>query len=254
MQSFSQFLKQPLNEATYDISQDVDWIFNKYFKKIFRELRKGNPQKQPNFITTSVFFKSKPCKEAHNKAMLMIRGSSNGDTYYSHNPTHDTIYISLPLDNIEILEYYQESSLYIGKVSLKTIAQLMLHPDDRKQWLDSFTDANMKAKIRHEIVHWLDNVLHNRFLDTAKLPTSLKNINSSSWEINAVLNSILEFKRTMSQDAWDKLTFEELTTYPALQGSKQQVEKVGEYPRWKKIMLKRLAREKLLGKNMRYSS
>jgi hypothetical protein len=74
------------------------------------------------------------------------------------------------------------------------------------------------------------------------------------FEIDAQIHGIKTLKQQHTTAQWNKMTIEELLDfYPPLHGTwtttKQYGKEVNDI--WKKLLLKRMAREKILGKNMR---
>jgi len=261
MQSFSEFLRHPLNEATYDITQDVDWIFNKYFKTYVKALQNGKLPKSPKFSFSSSKLKSDICKKAHKiNPIKIVYGDRSGNSYI---PKTSTITISVQPSAVGAIEYYYSNLRKASDtdITLRKIGESTLTNRNKlSTWLREFDTDRVKGSIRHELTHWLDDTLHGRFINkwikdrNSGSKQKHKYVGSTDFERNGSFSNIIDKHRAIPKKEWDSLTFEDLVSItPSLTVVRDNLKRVGEYAEWKKSMIKRLSREKMLGKNMRYS-
>ena len=130
---------------------------------------------------------------------------------------------------------------------------------------NEFNPDRIKATIAHEISHWLNDTFHNYHItNTLKVVRELgkpellllhkKDVNMTHFEIDAQVHGIKQLKMKYKKK-WDTLELKDVFfEYNSLRYMGGQIyqnygKKVGDI--WQKMIVKRLAREKLLGKNMR---
>ncbi len=250
---------QYLNEKTFNIGKDVDYIYNKYFKKSIQLLKKGK-FKMSSFRTKS--FKSsdlpsvKAKKASEVNPMNIIVTLSDGGNYY--NSVDKKIQLTL---NTNALDYYLNVPMAMRDIS-----------DRQKESLKAEINGNkMKASIYHELTHWLDDTFHNyhirkntedaydAFLKTRDNSMAINvrklgkdDINATYYEVNAQIHNIKQMKR-MHKTIWDKLTFEEMIKLDGSLLATHDTLKGRERVQWKKDILLRMSREKLVGKKMRFT-
>jgi hypothetical protein len=243
-------LKQYLTEKTFNINKDVDYIFNKYFKKLYIAILLD---KWDGKFETKTFMSSDlPSKEAQdasklNPIKIVITTADTGNFYMSLN---HYIQLSPNTNVLNILRNYG---------SIKDATLMVTDRSKIIAFKNELNGVKMKDSIYHELSHWLDDTFHNFFLSkTVKLSLETgkylqkqgkNNVNASKIEINAQIHTIKQLKRVFSKK-WDNLSFMDML---ALDGSFSWVWgdlKGREFDIWKKDILKRMAREKLLGKRM----
>ena len=144
-----------------------------------------------------------------------------------------------------------------------TVSQL-----DKKELIrfrNETSPNKIKATIAHELSHWLNDVLHNSHIekvvdlsaeynDRSILKLGKEDVNMTHFEIDAQIHGIKTLKQQFSTAQWNKMTIGELMDkYPSLHQIWRDTQKYGNniVDIWKKLLLKRMAREKLLGKNMK---
>jgi hypothetical protein len=244
--------KQFLQEKTFAIGQDVDFIYNKAYKKFFNALQKGdkNPFKfLSTVIISSSDLKSKQSKKADkiNPIKIYCEYDQTGN-YYS--ALQNLIHLTPNVGAIQIHLNHQQ-------------------PENTLQF-DAFENelngVKMKNTIYHELSHWLDDTLHNfhikknikhayDFKDNPKKFWKIRkegheDINATDIEINAQIHAIKQLKRQYRKE-WNELNFK---TMIRKDGSLYAIFKSlspKERNEWVKKLLSRMHREKLLGKNMR---
>ena len=273
-----------LLEKTFDISSDVNILYNLFFKNFFIKLQnkefksyediKKNYYKlffsnekgfDKTYDSDTILFgsietsklRSKDCKEADRLNPLIIYcGVFKGGSYYKtkvYNVNNPYIIISLNQDALFFYfnKYFSSNLNKNAKIELR----------------NTLSPKNIKLALTHELSHWLDDSLHGGFLTSLMdlsswlenediLKLKQKNINITYFEINAQVNAIKNLRTQKDLKKWDTLTFEDLFfEYPSLRRIAQDI--YSKYKKevleiWEKYLMKRLARENLLGKNMKH--
>jgi len=243
-----------LSERLMDISSDVDAIYEKYFMSdcdailktgILRDDMFRRDELNTSDLTSPLALKA----HAINPCVILINDSSN---FYHPNKNIISFAVSRSAtnfikDNGNSLFKAQQTLINDGsEVEAKRIAI-------------EFDSAKVKGSIHHELVHWLDDTLHNKHITKTANASILKQSSVDSkgrprylqpMEIQALIHNVLQLKRE-NETTWDDLSFEDMINLsPPLQVTMKgftQSQKV----EWKNIMLKRMYREGLMGKNMR---
>lgn len=141
----------------------------------------------------------------------------------------------------------------------QAIAVIGMIPDNQHKSLHSeFTEIRIKGTIRHELAHWLDNSLNNLHMSkilkagpdkfAELLKGGQRDVALGHIEIEAVTATIAEIKRRVKDKKYNQLTWDELMDlHPALNALNNRLGAP-----WRKKLATRLAREGLLGQNMRF--
>ena len=239
-----------LNERLMDVNNDVNRIYDIYFKNDVDELEKTgvytktmfNMDKfDTSFLETPLGVKGhklNPC------IILINRGSNN------YNPKQGKIGMSVNSNAVDYLRYD------VNGVFEDALLRLPTRQAKSFRW--EFSERKIKGSIHHELAHWLDDTLHNKHLDKyldKRTDNHSKGnfnspINAHYVEIQAQIHNIYQLKQNIS-DEWDSLTFDELLTkIPILSTVNKQLS--GDIvKKWKRDLKTRMSREGLLGKNMR---
>jgi hypothetical protein len=158
--------------------------------------------------------------------------------------------------------------LSINNSALKTAlnnGMEYIQPSQLKSFTSEFKEARIKSTIAHELSHWLNDTMHNfhitKLIGTTRelakpeiLLLHKKDVNMTHFEIDAQIHGIKQLKMAHRKD-WDKMTLADVfMEYNALRfmgGNIYQKygKEIGDI--WQKAVIKRMAREKLLGKNMK---
>lgn len=128
---------------------------------------------------------------------------------------------------------------------------------------NEFSIKRIRSTIRHELTHWIDDSLNN--LHISKLVDRVSNmkgsegmkmflqgkdiVNLTDREINAIVNQLDQLKKDLGRGIWNQLTWDDLETLIGSAYSKHFSPEIGK--EFRKKLKKRMAREKILGKNMR---
>lgn len=237
-----------LNEKLTNIDDDVNMLYVKYFEYDVNELERTGVIRNDMFLkteTNTVILKSDDCIAA-NKLNSCIIYINTGTNYYK--PSSNVISISI---NHNALNYVKDE----GENFKFAIDSL---PNSQKEMLShEFSEERIKGSIHHELVHWIDDTLHNRHIakrldkalelktrDIGKLP-----VNATKMEIQAQIHNVKQLHNKYS-NIWDSLSFDDLLRYspPLLTIYKTLTGDIK--TKWIMDLKKRMHREGLLGKNM----
>jgi hypothetical protein len=264
----------PMLEKTFDIDSDVNLVYKlgkfdsiiEYTNHFIQGKYDSFPKNIKDYlingeeITLSSFstnvLKNEECKKANEVNSMQIKCGiySDGSLYDSKNKL---ILISLNYDLFDVFNIYLKYG--IGRV------KILLGNSNFKLSMNEITSTKIKTSISHELSHWLDDTFHNKFLtklidladtldDSDILLLKQKNVNMTYFEIEAQIHGIKQLKK-MKIDNWDKYTLDNVfSRYSSLQQiAKDIYSKFGKLILniWVKNLTKRMARENLLGKNMK---
>ena len=246
-----------LTEKLMNVEDDVDMIYNIYFKGLLETLLKTRYLRINNIKTINTdtsILKNELCVKAHslNPCEIIINQFPYGNgvcNYYNTN--YHRIGMSFGGSALAYLDS-NDGSL---DGCLRDI------PNSQKEkFLSEFTEYRVKGSIHHELAHWLDDSLNNKHITktltkykntpVAELGDEFKYIDSHYLEIQAQIHNIKQMYNTHKAE-WDELTFEDmLKLSPALT---PVFKNFPEHVRiaWLKNIKKRMNREGLLGANMR---
>lgn len=256
-----------LLEKTFNIKKDVEYIYNSAFR-IFIDVfntrdKKLIFSKYPN-ITKSRFqlnminsedLVSRDCQKAHKLNPIFIYcGCYDNGSFYSFNAqdgSPEKIQISM----------HQQAMHYLLNVNYDISA---LTKSEQRSIVEELSESRIKSTIYHEVSHWLSNTLYNKHLDTLfqlskdlKKPEMVllqqKDIDMTYFEIDAQIHAIKNLKQLYKKQ-WDTMTLTDIAfKYTPLRNIVNSLNK--KYGKdvldiWQKLLIKRMVREKLLGKNM----
>lgn len=267
-----------LLESTYQIQEDVDMVFeiiknSNFYKKVINlEYMHESSDEALIINSKDLKFKSAECVKANsiNSFDLIL---SLEDSYYSPRNVNGNksseikiailggLYNHL-VRNLNVRK--NENGWCISNRCYETIPELLKANVRQEYAIYEFKEHRAKGTLHHELIHWLDDSLHDMFITKKLLATKNKPYlkpkilyqkhsrpANSPIEINAIIGNIKEIRNSMSREEWDKLS---LTSMFALNPSLESILHNGSYEEYnslKKEVLKRLHREDLLGKNMK---
>jgi len=247
--------KQFLVEKTFRLGQDVDMIYKNYFAKYMKDIRSDKWDGRFKVeVISSAFLKSADSKKAHKLNPIHIVMNSKNESGNFYNPISK--YISLKI-NDNALEILKQANMNFNDAG-------ELLSGRKKEWMNDLSENRIKGTIYHELSHWIDDSIHNQHIEKMLikahepghrdvLKQGSKGVNSSYYEINAQVHAVKQIKRQMSKSKYDSLTFDELVAGSSALTTMTNLNKdAGSYDQWRKDLLKRLSREKLLGKSMKF--
>lgn len=146
-----------------------------------------------------------------------------------------------------------------------TNAQQQLPASQIKSFNQEFSGERIQSTIAHEISHWLNDTMHNfhitkdlRITRELNKPEFMKlhnkDVNMTHFEVDAQIHGIKQLKMQYRKK-WDEFTLADVYfKYNSLRYMGGQIyqnygKEVGDI--WQKLIVKRMAREKLLGKKMK---
>jgi hypothetical protein len=237
-----------LSEKLADIDDDVNLLYNKFFKTDIDEVEKTGVITDKMFFyneTNSIILKSPDCIKANEKNPCIIE-VNNGSNYYS--PTKKIISISVSSNASDFVK--NEG----GDIKLAT---KFLNQQQQQSLLKEFTEERIKGSIHHELAHWIDDTLHNRHItkrinkateigsrDLGGIP-----VNATKMEIQGQIHNVKQLYNKHNK-IWDELSFNEmLNLSPSLILISNQL-KNNYKKQWVRDLKTRMHREGLLGKNM----
>jgi hypothetical protein len=232
-----------LTEKLMEIDDDVDYIYDTYFRADLDRVWANNKIAHNSFpkrTTDTSILKSPLCVKAHeiNPTEIHINYGSN---YYRSDQSKELISISV------------NSNLIDSALGFSTLDDFIRTYDTAKYDL---SEEKIKGSIHHELVHWLDDSLHNRHLSKSISKYYEKNKDKNkvdvylkTFEIQALIHNIKQMRRKY-EDQWDELTFEELVKItPTLYHLYKNFTPEQKIVFTRKIKT-RMSREGLLGKKM----
>jgi hypothetical protein len=258
--------EQYIIEKTYDLNDDVDYIYNKSnmnkFIKALQEidedyiydiLRKTNSSDGYEFaIFPSTELKNNSSIEASEIKPVSIRvGIFDNGSFY--RPNNNTLQISLNMPAFTFLRNQK-----FNKSSIEKFLNVQT-----PRFFNEFTSHSIKATIYHELVHWIDDVTHNSFISKkiskANEYNNIKGIigkfnsvNHTNFEINSQIHAIKQVKRELSEKEFDNLTWEKLFQKKAsLMANFKNFKNKNDYEIFIQNFIKRLHREDLLPSAMK---
>jgi hypothetical protein len=253
-----------LLEKTYDINKDVDYIYNKIFKPIVDKIKNDSynvkVKEIPNFNFGGIVFKkissadlqSSECKKAHllNPVTIYLGSFELGSLYTGK-------------EGLILVSVSYQAFLALETMSYKELIEMEHKNIGNKIKLD-LNASTIKSSIAHELSHWLNDSLHNEFLTKLiRIATEndnhdilkLKNldVNLTYFELDAQIHNIKQLKRD-NLKIWDTITLYKLISLsPSLTKIYDDIRKLyGDAIMriWQTNLIKRMDREKLLGKKM----
>lgn len=223
---FNPVLKEPMTdymsillEKTFDIANDVDLIYNKFFKSLVNDFNKKKidsvwlSQYRPLSIKSSEL-KTKDAKKANsiNPITIITDLFDYKNNYY--DPKKNMI--NIIVNRRGLLAYIQYN------YDIKKMKQ-DLNIKDFKEVEYEITEQRIKSSIYHELSHWISDSLYNRHIktlvDLAKdnnnpelLKLGQKNINLTYFEIDAQIHAIKNLKKGFKKE-WDTFTLDKVFLY-----------------------------------------
>lgn len=245
--AFSEF--NAIFEKLTEVDDDVDLIYDLYFKKDIEEIEKTGIVKSSMFQmaeTDTSILKTEESIKGHEIApcKIFINNKLNG-----YDPLKKVIFISV---NLGAFNFALDEGGDIKKASI------FLSSNQRNSFLKEFSKEKIKGSIHHELTHWLDDVFHNQHIanrikkqiSAGTRDIGRRPVNSEKFEIQSQIHNIKQLYRSFSH-VWDEMTFRDMISLsPPLNTVYNQLN--ADYlKQWKRDLKTRMSREGLLGKMMR---
>lgn len=257
-----------IKEKTFDISlKDVNFIINDVQNTIFKIIPNWNSINS-NFFRKNSFkseilidrandfiFNSIDCQIAKSQIPIQINfGLLRSNVMYP------------PLSNVDQNSPYvinfgfsifrlKEVKTIIVENNLNGIISF----DDFKKYMPIqnynefvlyFSKNRLQNSLTHELTHWLDDFHHNESIRKAALISKF----NGKIEINAQIH-VISMLKLRNKSSWDNINiFDLLNLDQSLKDTYRKLSSINkkESIKWLKSLMKRMYREKLLGKKMNY--
>lgn len=242
-----------LTEKLTDVDDDVNMLYDMFFKKGVEDIQRTNRISSRTFEQTDVdtsILKNELCVKAHelNPCKIMI---NKGNNFYKPGESIISIAANLQAANFVISQY--DGDLNRAADALEPPQSIMIKKE--------YTEERIKGSIHHELAHWIDDTFNNQHLKKRieknlalnsageALPFDKVTVNAHYMEIQAQIHNIKQLHNKYA-DTWDTLSFDEMigmspslyNTYRSLPYSLKT--------QWVKKLKMRMFREGLLGKRM----
>lgn len=243
IKNFKTFSYDIVNERLMNVDDDVDMIYNLVFRDIYDKIKiTGNVKgvEFKNIELSSSELKSPLCIKANKINPIKILINESSFNYYD------------PKNKIISIAYPKQAFDYVMKFNgnIKRAAK-DLEGYKSNSILREFKESTIKGSIHHELIHWIDDSLHNQHIDKI-LKNNIKgipNVNSKQFEIQAQIHNIKQLKNKYSYK-WNELYFDDMIKLsPILSTVINNLPKELSI-KWKQDIKRRMYREGLLGKKM----
>jgi hypothetical protein len=237
-----------LTEKLTDVDSDVNLIYDRYFKDDVDQI-------QLTGVVTKDMFKKGNFNTNILKSELSIKANelnncdvlvNYGQNYYK--PSANLISVSVNMGAFELL--------VDNNINLDNVGNY-LNDKQAKAIVFEFSEAKIKGSIHHELVHWINDTINNRYInkrltragESGKNISIKKPVNAEKFEIQAQIHNIKQLYNKYNQ-VWDNLSFEDMVSYsPPLSSVMNNL--TGDIKnRWIRDIKTRMYREGLLGKKM----
>lgn len=254
-------LQKYLTEKTFNISGDVDLVYNKCVKPTHKYWVKGDLETFGKVMQTgkllgymsSADLKTKEARAAHELNPIDIYYAFDKEGNY-YNPDKEAVHLSLNYQQIDIL---RDSGYDLQRVENYIGASKM------KRFQHELGVSSIKGSIYHELSHWLDDTLHNRHITKMLnragenerhareiMTQGHGNVNQTWYEIEAQIHSIKQMKRDNKKE-WEMFTWTDVLQQKSpFVGTVRQSLQNAEYDDYMKHLVKRMHREGLLTRNL----
>ena len=204
---------EPLNEKLTNIDDDVNLIYDEYFREGVDEFEETKRMTRSLFIPgegDTSMLKDPESVEANaiNPCAIYINKMVN-----HYDPNAKVVSVSANIQAIDFL--IEVSDGYLVR------AQKHLPYDQANSLAKEFTEERIKGSIHHELAHWIDDTMHNqhikKFVDRniekhnagEPIPYNKTTVNSIPMERQAQIHNIKQLHNKY-KDIWDTLTFNDM--------------------------------------------
>lgn len=249
-------------EKTFDIQEDVDFIWDKGFKKLVN-LYKKSPEK---YITLMRKYEGYVWKQIDSGKLE----SENARKAHKQNP----IKININLSGSNNYDFERrEINLSINHQAVEALGGRGFDNSEMVEEypfiLNEFSPEAIKSVISHEIAHWLDETLHDEAAskmaskyfygrknskDSPTIPKdTIAFYHTGQHELVANVETIKTIKNITDEGKWESMNFEDiLDLKPNLKLHIRTARQLGPegFREYLRRLYTRLNREGILGKNM----
>lgn len=251
-----------LTEKLLEIDDDIDRIYDTYFKQIINAIQENKFTTPTEFITyakentvTTSLDEMIKSEIVQSDELIMLAEKVPNSTLVFNDPMHSgakyvpkeyKVLVSIHLEAVLLLINHDYD---FGKL------ENVIPSESFESFKSEFTEEKIKGSIHHELAHFYDNVMHGKHIENwidKRYKRYKKDINTTKFEIEGIIHTIKQFKKKF--DDWDYITFDEMIQkIPSLSeiSRKLKNEKPLEREYWMRKIKQRMAREGLLGNEMR---
>ena len=262
-------------EKTFNIKKDVDILYKKGFEKVFKIFKENDFEEMQKKL-------KKIFRQGRSSTTLISTDSSilkSPEAVMAHNVNPVTIDLGSYVDG----NFYRPSAIIKrqaggsgkkGEIQISMNAGVMdilmrgdissVAEHELVRFANELSSTRIKSSISHELSHWISDSLYNKHissvLDLAAELTNMelvklgkKDVNMTYFEIDGQIHVLKELKRA-NKDELDELSLLDVfNSYTTLYTIASNLKRHGKdvLDLWQKTLLKRMARENLLGKNMK---
>lgn len=237
--------KEFITEAILDINDDVDMLYDYFFKDLVADVLAGTWDGEIHMSKTDTDQLECPiCQKASAKNFCTIYINKEGYGNF-YQPDQNLISLSMNLGALNLFKWYKQEAVNMTG-------------NQGNRLRHELSPAVIKGSIHHELSHWIRDSLHksispliNQAKETGRttvLPSG-KEINAHAIERDSQVHNFVQMKREYS-DVWDQLTFGQAIANSGPLHNIFSNMPAAEKPQWIRQLRSRLAREGLLGKNM----
>lgn len=252
-----------LNEKLIKVEDDVERIYQRYFGGLVRAIEQKDKQKITDAYNKSMTTKTSEelVEQGTIQTSSLIKVHFDNPLTFYFNKLGENIYN--PINKFISLSINEQAINLLVDTMNGDLNNAYILGNQEKQFISEFTPEKIKSSIHHEIAHWYDDTRNNRHLtkkikkssETGNYKRDFRNNESvnelTKHEIEGQIHNIYQLYLN-NKDIWDTIRFDDvLEMLPSLTTIKHKLIKINQFERWKKMLLKRMAREGLLGKNMR---
>ena len=248
--NLKEHIRKVLNEVLTLVDDDVELLYDMFFKKDIEEIRETGIVRDDMFswdtIDTSILQTRDAIKANEmNPCDIIINNGLNG-----YQPSTQKIFISISNSAKNFVLGYGHGNIEIATQQLPKEQQRIYFPRE-------FTPEKIKGSIHHELAHWIDDTFNHRHLSKrlrkqAELGTrNLKDIsvNMTKVEIQGQIHNVKQLYNKY-MDIWDDLSFMDMIGMsPPLIGIYNELN-FEQKKIWIRDLKTRMFRENLLGKKM----
>lgn len=248
--NLKEHIRKVLNEVLTLVDDDVELLYDMFFKKDIEEIRETGIVRYDMFswdtIDTSILQTRDAIKANEmNPCDIIINNGLNG-----YQPSTQKIFISINDRAKNIVLGYGHGNIEIATQQLPKEQQRIYFPRE-------FTPEKIKGSIHHELAHWIDDTFNKghilkRLNKQAELGVrNSKNIlvNMTKTEIQGQIHNVKQLYNKY-KEIWDDLSFMDMIEMsPPLIGIYNELN-FEQKKTWIRDLKTRMFRENLLGKKM----
>ena len=245
---FSQFLV----EKTYELNKDVDYIYDLFFKDIIIAINKNQPWEKIDKLVSKTYGTSIQSNVLNDEDSKIADDKNPVTIKYGEGNNYNPSISGKAMISVCINRHAMKVIADFGDIENATSAV----GSQSKAFRTEFSKSRIKGTIHHELAHWIDDSYTGRVRKMLMknkrevVYQGFSNVALTDYEVQAQIHSIIQIKR-MHKDVWNKITTKEMIELNASLTNIYDDLGRKERSTWLKFLLKRMAREGLVGSKMR---